>query len=246
MRDASPRHVGDVEESVDAAEIDERAEVGDVLDDALSDLVLLELLHQFLALAGALDLEDHAARDDDVAAALVELDDLELVLLAEELVDVRHAAERDLRAGEERVDAHQVDDDAPLDLLDEGALHGLIALVREADLLPHPHEVRFLLREDDRAFVVLEMLEEDLDLIAGLEVREVLELLERDGALGLEADVEDDEVVADLQDLALQGILPGGRGDFLFQIRHARSPSARTFRRRAELRVKERPPSAAD
>jgi len=42
MRDASPRHVGDVEESVDAAEIDERAEVGDVLDDALSDLVLLE------------------------------------------------------------------------------------------------------------------------------------------------------------------------------------------------------------
>jgi len=134
------------------------------------------------------------------------------------------------------------------------------------------------------------MLEEDLDLIAGLEVREVLELLEGNGALGLEADVEDDEVVADLQDLALhdlafvdrgegpgvefdhrrlfvggilvvvpaivavreetefalEGILPGGRGDFLFQIRHARSPSARTFRRRAELRVKERPPSAAD
>ena len=35
-----------------------------------------------------------------------------------------------------------------------------------ADLLPHPHEVGLLLREDDRAFLVLEVLEEDLDLVA--------------------------------------------------------------------------------
>src|SRR5436190_10773485 len=98
---AAVRHVGDMKESVDATEIDERAEVGDVLDHALPDLVLLELLHQLLALAGTLGLEDHAARDDDVAAALVELDDLELVLLAQQLVDVRHATQRDLRAREE-------------------------------------------------------------------------------------------------------------------------------------------------
>ena len=97
MRDAAPRHVGDVEQAVDAAEIDECTEVGDVLDDALPHLILLELLHQLLALAGTLVLEDHATRDDDVAAALVELDDLELELLAEQLVDVRHATERDLR-----------------------------------------------------------------------------------------------------------------------------------------------------
>src|SRR5262245_58938032 len=35
MRDAAPRHVGDVEQAVDATEIDERTEVGDVFDDAL-------------------------------------------------------------------------------------------------------------------------------------------------------------------------------------------------------------------
>src|SRR5262245_5330753 len=144
MRDAAPGHVGDVEQTVDAAEIDECTEVGDVLDDALSHLILRELLHQLLALAGALGLEDHAARDDDVAAALVELDDLELVLLTEQLVDVRHAAERDLRAGEERVDAHEVDDDATLDLLDEDAGHRLVGLVRDADALPHAHEVGLL------------------------------------------------------------------------------------------------------
>src|SRR5215218_5364628 len=35
MRDAAPRHVGDVEQAVDAAEVDECTEVSDVLDDAL-------------------------------------------------------------------------------------------------------------------------------------------------------------------------------------------------------------------
>src|SRR5207342_132990 len=69
MRDAPPRHVGDVEQAVDAAEIDERPEVGDVLDDALPDLILLELLHQLLALPRTLVLEDHAARDDNVPTA---------------------------------------------------------------------------------------------------------------------------------------------------------------------------------
>ena len=199
MRDAAPRHVGDVQQAVDAAEVDERTEVGDVLDDALPDLVLLQLLHQLLALAGTLVLEDHAARDDDVAAALVELDDLELELLAEQLVDVRDATERDLRTREECVDAHEVDDHATLDLLDERAFHRLIVLVGEADALPHAHEVRLLLREDDRAFLVLEVLEEDFDFVADLEVGDVLELFERDAAFRLEADVEDDHVVADLE-----------------------------------------------
>ena len=37
MLDAAPREVGDVQQTVDAAQVDERAVVGDVLDDALDD-----------------------------------------------------------------------------------------------------------------------------------------------------------------------------------------------------------------
>ena len=158
-------------------------------------------------------LEDHAARDDDVAAALVELDDLELVLLAEQLVDVRHATQRDLRAGEERVDAHEVDDHTALDLLDERAFDRLIVLVGDADALPHAHEVGFLLREDDRAFLVLEVLEQDLDFVARLEVGQVLELFERDRPFGFEADVEDDHVVADFEHAGLDDFALFDRGE---------------------------------
>ena len=42
MVDAPPGDVGDVQQAVDAAEIDEGAVIGDVLDDAVEDLALLE------------------------------------------------------------------------------------------------------------------------------------------------------------------------------------------------------------
>src|SRR5438270_6698073 len=169
MRYAAVAHVGDVQQAVDAAEIDERAEVGDVLDDPFAHLSHLELFHQDVALGLPLGFEQHAPAHHDVAAALVELDDLELEALPQQLVDVGHAPQRDLAAGEERIHAHQVDHDAALDLLDQGARYRLVLLMGLADPLPHPHEVGLLLREDDRAFLVLQMLEEDLDLVPFLQ-----------------------------------------------------------------------------
>ena len=90
MRDAAPRHVRDVEQAVDATEIDECAEVGDVLDDAFAHLILLKLFHELLAFPRALVFQDHAAGNHNVPTALIELDDLELELLAEQLVDIGH------------------------------------------------------------------------------------------------------------------------------------------------------------
>ena len=46
--DPAPAHVGDVQQAVDAAEVDEGAELGDVLDDALADLARLDLGEQLL------------------------------------------------------------------------------------------------------------------------------------------------------------------------------------------------------
>ncbi len=135
--------------------------------------------------------------------------------------------------GQERVDAHQVDHHAALDLLDQGAFDRLVGLVRHADPLPHAHEVGLLLRQDDRAFLVFEVLEQDLDLVAGLEVRVVLELLERDGAFGLEADVEHHEVVADLEHRGLHDLpfLDRGQGAVV-QLHHPLVIGGRNIRLR--------------
>src|SRR3546814_2027029 len=69
--------IGDVEQAVDAAQVNERTVIGDVLDDAFDHLALGEALDQARTLLGAGFLEHRAARDDDVAALAVHLQDLE-------------------------------------------------------------------------------------------------------------------------------------------------------------------------
>src|SRR2546423_1236125 len=221
MRHAPVAHVGDVQQAVHTAQIDEGAEIGDVLHDPLAHLSDLQLLHEDVALGLALRFEQHAPAHHDVAAALVELDDLELEALPQQLVDVGHAPQRDLAAGEEGIHAHQIHHHPALDLLDQRARYRLILLVGLADALPHPHEVGFLLREDHRAFLVLEVLEEDLDLVPLLERLRIFELVDRHRAFRLEPDVENDGGVGHTQhfgfdDLALLDV--GERA--LVQLRH--------------------------
>ena len=43
MLDAFPGHVGDVQQAIDAAEVDERAVVGEILDDAFDGPAFLQV-----------------------------------------------------------------------------------------------------------------------------------------------------------------------------------------------------------
>ena len=80
--EAAPAHVGDVEQAVEAVEVDERAEVGDVLDRALDRAALFDAAEQLRALLRALGFDQLAAGEDDVLALLVQLDDFALEGLA--------------------------------------------------------------------------------------------------------------------------------------------------------------------
>jgi hypothetical protein len=85
MLDALPGHVRDVQQAVDAAEVDEGTVVGEVLDHALDRLAFLQVRQQRFALGAVCLFHDRAAGHDHVVALLVELDDLELELLAFEV-----------------------------------------------------------------------------------------------------------------------------------------------------------------
>jgi hypothetical protein len=54
MVDPSPAHIGDVQQAVDAAQVDERAEFGDVLDDAFAKLADFQFAQQLFAIFLAL------------------------------------------------------------------------------------------------------------------------------------------------------------------------------------------------
>src|SRR5207302_6761764 len=139
------------------------------LDDADEDRALLELLEGVLLRLLALLLQEHAPAEHDVAALLVELDDLELVFLADQLVEIADRPEIHLRAGEERLHA-DVDGEAALDATDDGALDELVALARGGDLVPDAHLDGLLLGTDGHARVVLARLEQHFHGVAHLDV----------------------------------------------------------------------------
>ena len=123
MIDAPPGDVGDVQQPVDAAEIDERAVVGDVLHDAVDDLTFFEILHQLLALLGARLFQHGAAGHHDVAAAAIHLQDLELLRDVHQRRDVADRTNIDLRPRQKRHGTVEIDGEAALDLIEDDALH---------------------------------------------------------------------------------------------------------------------------
>src|SRR5262245_60321677 len=167
MRHAAPRHVGDVEQAVDAAQIDERAVIGDVLDHAAEDLALGERVERVLLLLGVLLLEEHLAREHDVAALLVDLDDAHAQLLAAQGIQVPHGTHVDLRTGEERAHA-DVDGEPALDSLDHAADDDLALGIGLLDLVPDLHLLGLLTREHDVTFAVFRALQQHVDDVAGL------------------------------------------------------------------------------
>ena len=209
--DVLPGQLGHVHQAVDAAEVDERAEVDDRGDDTGADLALGELVQELAAHLGLGLLQPRATRQHDVVAVLVQLDDLGLERLADVGLQVAHAAHLDQRRGQEAAQA-DVDDQAALDDLDDGALDDLVVLLLLLDRAPGALVLRALLGEDQPAFLVLLLEDQGLDLIADgddlVRVDVVLdgELAGGDDTLGLVADVEQDLVTVDLDDGAFDDV----------------------------------------
>src|SRR5262249_42205394 len=86
-----PTHVRDVEQAVHAAEVDECAEVGEILHRAGADLADGDLREEPLPQGDALGLDQRAARDYDVAPVLVDRQDEAPDLAADVVGDVGHA-----------------------------------------------------------------------------------------------------------------------------------------------------------
>ena len=201
MGEASPAHVGDVEQAVDAAEVDERAVVGEVLDGAGEDGAFAEMLEGGGALGVLLFFEDLFAGDDDVAALLVELDDADFDLLAEIAVEVADGTNLKLRAGQECLQA-DVDREATLDAADHGADdRGLVVGVL-LDGVPHAEALGLLVADEIAAFGLF-ALDDHVDDFAGLELDcagVIEDLLDGHEALGLETYVDNEVLFSLLED----------------------------------------------
>ena len=174
----APGHVGDVQQAVDAAEVDERAVLGDVLDHAVDDRAFAQRLQQLGALFAHRSLDHGAARQHDVVALAVELDDLELHRLALERAHVLDRTRVEQRAGQEGADAVDEHREAALDLAVHGAGDELARLERVLEREPRGEALGLVARQDGVAVAVLDGVDRDRDEVAGLDFELALVVLE--------------------------------------------------------------------
>ena len=160
-----PRQLGNVDEAVHAAEVDERTEVDDARHDTLADLARLEVGEEILALFLLRLFEPCTTAEDHVVAVLVELDDLGLHGLADVGLQVAYTAKLDERSREESTEA-DVDDEAALDDFDDRTLDDAVVLFDLLDRAPGPLVLGTLLGENEATLFVFLGENECFDLFA--------------------------------------------------------------------------------
>ena len=195
--DAAPAHIGDVQKTVETVEVDERAEVGDVLHAALADFALLERGEELGLLLGERTLDELAARNDEVASLVGNLDDLEIECLADIGLELLDGSDFNLAAGQERLDIVDGDQktaaDGRLDRTgDDAALDITLENLLPADLLVGAA----LGKLDHAGLLVLELNEHYGYLVADLDAG-VAELGNGDRTLGLVTDINENVVTLD-------------------------------------------------
>src|SRR5690606_7111076 len=165
MVDAAPCHVGDVQQTVDAAEVNERTVVGDVLDDAFNDLTFFEVLDDFRTLLGTALFEHGAARHDDVATTAIHLEDLEGLCVVHQRGDVADRADVDLRTRKEGNCAIQIDGEATLDLVEDDAFDTLAGVELGFETDPAFLAASLLARQHGFAQRVFDALDVNFDFV---------------------------------------------------------------------------------
>lgn len=192
-------------QAVNPSEIDERAEVDDRGHDTLADGTLGELVEEFRANFALGLLEPRATREHHVVAVAVQLDDLGLDLLADVRLQIADATHLDQRRGQEAAQT-DVQNQAALDDLDDGALDGLVLLLELLDRAPRPLVLSAFLGQDQATFFVFLGENQGLDLVAhgndlvGVDIVLDREFAGRDDTFGLVTDVKKNFVAVNLDD----------------------------------------------
>src|SRR2546421_12930276 len=106
MPEPAPGHVSDVEQAVHAIEVDERAEVGQIFHRALHLVPYVHPIEEFLPFLAALLLDQLTPAEHNIAAVIVDLDDFEIVSVADELLQIFRRGDVDLRRREKNFENH--------------------------------------------------------------------------------------------------------------------------------------------
>ena len=199
---AAPGEVGNVQQAVDAAEVNKRTVIGDVLDDTLDNGTFLERSEQLGAFFAHAGFHDSAAGNHHVVALAVELDHLEFEGLAFERGGVLDRTGVDERTRQEGTDAVGHDGEAALDLAGDGTGDEFAGFQSLFEVHPGSQALGLVAGKNRFAETVFGRFDCHGNEVAGLNghfTEVVLEFFDGHIGFGLQAGVHNHEVVFDAQ-----------------------------------------------
>ena len=201
MLDTLPGHVGDVQQAVHAAQVHEGAVVGEVLDDTLDLLAFLQRFQQSFTLGAVLGFQDATTGNDNVVALLVKLDDLEFEFLAFQVSGITHWTDINQGTWQERTDAVNVDSEAALNLTVDNALDHFLSCESRFQNNPALCTLGFFAGQLGFTEAIFNRVQRNVNFVThadGQLALLVVELLDRDDALGLQTGMNSDPVTVDV------------------------------------------------
>ena len=168
MRNTLPAHVRDMEQTVHTIQIDECAEFRDVLDNTAADGLRNQFVQKRCTLFGAFGFQQFAAAQNDIATFRTDLQDLEFLFLAKEIIQVANSAQINLRARQERFHA-DIDDQATLHAALDCAFDQIAFLVILLDAVPGLLEFSLVQADGRDVLFVFHLFKIDFQHVAGLD-----------------------------------------------------------------------------
>ncbi len=160
----------------------------------------------------ALFFKQYAPGQHDIAAPFVQLDDAHFEVFANQLVQIAHRSQIDLRARQKRLEADN-DGQTTLDASHHRAFDHLVIVVFLADIIPDFDAIGLFLRQDDLALAIFFLFQQDIELFTDLQIpTPVREFIEINHTFGFVTDVDQHRVTSDLHypapyDFALLNVL---------------------------------------
>ena len=205
MINVLPGQLGNVNQSVHTAQIDECAEVDDGGHNALADLALLKLVQELRANLRLGLLKPCTTGQHNIVAVLVQLDDLCFDFLADVRIQVTNATHLNKRCRKETAEA-DVQNEAALDNLNDSTGDRLVLLLEFLNGTPSALVLCALLGEDEAAFLVLLGQNQCINFVANLDDLARIDIVldgkfaRRNHTFGFVADVEQYLVAVNLND----------------------------------------------
>ena len=200
MVDAAPRYVGDMQQAIDAAKIDERTVIGDVLDHAFENLAFREVGKKLVALFGAGFFEDGAARYHDIAAPAIHLENLERLRRAHKGANIADRTHVYLAARQKRHGAGKIDGESAFYAAENRTRYPFGFLESDLKERPRLFTAGAFSAENGFAIPVFHPFQIDVDDIADLNLGGLTrhpEFLKRNAALGFKTHIDQHVVTFD-------------------------------------------------